>query len=92
MIRLTGDTLAEHELRLLCEEVQALSMRIGKFILEEQKTFQPSHVESKSFNNLVSYVDKTAEKMFVEGLTPLLEGAGFIGEEDASLVKGERPL
>lgn len=90
MIRLTGDKLAEHELRLLCEEVQALSMRVGKFILEEQKTFKPSHVESKSFNNLVSYVDKTAEKMFVEGLTPLLEDAGFIGEEDASLQKGER--
>ncbi|HEU4717871.1 MAG TPA: inositol monophosphatase family protein [Bacteroidia bacterium] len=77
------------DLRLLCEEVQELSMRTGKFIREERKKVKRSDIEEKSFNNLVSYVDKTAEKMFVEGLKALLPEAGFISEEDASLPQSE---
>jgi len=51
------------------------------FISEERKTFDPAHVEQKGENDLVSYVDKTAEKMLVENLREILPQAGFITEE-----------
>lgn len=41
----------------------------------------------KSFNSLVSFVDKTSEKILIDGLTPLIENAGFITEEE--MVKQE---
>jgi myo-inositol-1(or 4)-monophosphatase len=39
-------------------------------------------VEVKSFNQLVSYVDKTAEEILVKGLSAALPEAGFITEEE----------
>jgi myo-inositol-1(or 4)-monophosphatase len=39
-------------------------------------------VEEKTFNQLVSFVDKTAELMLVEGLQKALPEAGFITEEN----------
>lgn len=83
-------TLSEAALCKLCEEVQVISMQVGKFIREERKNFNASDVELKGVSNLVSYVDKTAEKQFVEKLKAVFPEAGFIAEEDASLEKAER--
>jgi myo-inositol-1(or 4)-monophosphatase len=77
-------------LEALCREVVALSEKAGSFILEERKRFNTSTVEHKGHNDLVSYVDKHAEAIIVEGLTELLPEAGFIAEEGTSLKKGER--
>ncbi|MFN8711573.1 MAG: inositol monophosphatase family protein [Bacteroidota bacterium] len=85
MNKLTEKTLAD-----LCAEVQTISMSVGRFILEQRKNFQQSDVHEKSFNNLVSYVDEQAERMFTEQLAPLLNGAGFITEEDQNRETGER--
>ncbi len=78
------------DLRLLCEQVQVISLRIGKFISAERKKVKASDIEMKGSSNFVSYVDKTAEKFFVEELKKLLPVAGFIAEEDASLQKANR--
>lgn len=48
-------------------------------MLEQQVAVE--EVETKSLNNLVSYVDKESERRFVEGLSALLPDSGFIAEE-----------
>jgi myo-inositol-1(or 4)-monophosphatase len=86
----TTDMLSASELQLLCEQVQVLSMRIGKFIREERKKVRASDIEVKGSANFVSYVDKTSERYFVEGLKTIFPEAGFIAEEDPTLVKSEK--
>lgn len=75
------------ELRQLTDEVVQLSRQVAAFIRTESTLFRSDQVESKSFNNLVSYVDKTAEQRFVEGLEKLLPEAGFIAEEGTGIRK-----
>lgn len=59
------------------------------FIKDEARDFNRKKVEHKGFNDLVSYVDKQAEKMLVEGLSEVLPEAGFIAEEGTSSKKGD---
>lgn len=66
----------------ICTEVCALVKQVGAFISSEAKSFNQNVVEEKSFNQLVSYVDKNAEKKLVEGLLKLMPDAGFITEEE----------
>ena len=56
----------------------------GDFIRTESAQFDESKIEYKGKNDLVSYVDKTAEKMLVQGLENILPGSGFIAEEGTS--------
>jgi len=65
----------------LCLDTCNLAKQAGLFILAENKNFSLDKVEEKTFNQLVSYVDKTAEEMLVAGLQKLLPQAGFITEE-----------
>lgn len=58
-----------------------LAKAVGHFIQTEAQYFSQEKVEEKSFNQLVSYVDKTAEEKLVAGLTEILPEAGFIAEE-----------
>ena len=53
----------------------------GEFIRNERKNFNQSAVEYKGFNDLVSYVDKTSEKILVEGLKEIIPESEFITEE-----------
>jgi myo-inositol-1(or 4)-monophosphatase len=69
------------DLRRLTHEVCGLSREVARFIRTESARFTEASVESKSLNNLVSYVDKGAEQRFVDGLSKLLPEAGFIAEE-----------
>jgi myo-inositol-1(or 4)-monophosphatase len=69
------------ELETLTEQVAMLARTAGSFIREEGKNFSLEKVEQKGFNDLVSYVDKGAEKIIVNGLAELLPQAGFITEE-----------
>ena len=62
--------------------VQEVAKKAGSFILKERAEFGDDKVERKSLNSLVSYVDKEAEKMIVQGLRELLPESGFITEED----------
>ena len=73
----------------LCNEVIAVAKKAGAFILSESKNFKTANIEYKGLNDMVSYVDKTAEKMIVEQLSVLLPDAGFIAEEGTSNKIGE---
>ncbi len=81
--------MSTSELQELCENVTQLTQEVGDFIRGERKHFKQSSVEKKGHNDLVSYVDKTAEQMLVNGLSELLPGSGFITEEKTSSVKGQ---
>ena len=76
------------DLKQLIDDVAALCGDVAAFIRAESTRFTEASVESKSLNNLVSYVDKTAESRLVEGLGRLLPEAGFIAEEGT----GERKV
>jgi len=73
----------------LCDDVCILAKQTGEFIRQERKIFTTASIEYKGHNDLVSYVDKTAEEKIVEGLSKLLPEAGFITEENTITKKGE---
>lgn len=63
-----------------------LTQEVGSFIRTESQNFDRSRIEQKEgFNNLVSYVDKESEKRLVNGLSAILPGSGFIGEEGTNI-------
>ena len=61
--------------------LRVLVSEVGNFIQTEGRSFDKSTIQLKGLNDLVSYVDKTAESMLVNGLSELLPEAGFITEE-----------
>jgi myo-inositol-1(or 4)-monophosphatase len=64
------------------KEVIETCREVGEFISREGASFDRTRIEQKSvFNNLVSYVDKEAEKALVKNLRKILPTAGFITEE-----------
>lgn len=73
------------DLPSLEKNVIELSTRVADFIQNETLNFDVSRIEHKdSTNNLVSYVDKEAERMIVSELKKILPGAGFLAEEGTS--------
>ncbi|PRY14963.1 myo-inositol-1(or 4)-monophosphatase [Pontibacter ummariensis] len=77
-------------LKQLSQDLNTVARRAGAFIKREGENFDRSKIEMKGFNDLVSYVDKEAEKQLVEGLRKLLPEAGFVTEEGTDTTKGER--
>ena len=78
------------ELKKITNQVTEVAKHAGDFIRQERKTFDPDKIEYKGLNDLVSYVDKNAEKIIVEGLRKILPEAGFITEEKTTTTLGER--
>lgn len=76
------------DLQKICEAVRATAKETGNFIRAERKTFSSASIEYKGHNDLVSYVDKTAEQKLVDALRKILPEAGFITEENTSSEKG----
>lgn len=70
------------DLQKVVQQVISISEEIGAFIRKEQSLFSYQQAEIKGLNDLVSYVDKTSEKMLVEKLAGLFPEAGFIVEEN----------
>jgi myo-inositol-1(or 4)-monophosphatase len=68
-------------LQNLANQVIEVSKEAGDFIRQERKSFDPDKIEYKGLNDLVSYVDKNAEKLIVTSLEKILPEAGFITEE-----------
>ncbi len=62
---------------LTCKEVEATA----NFIKEHIGKINNAQVEHKSFNSLVSFVDKTAEDLLKQSLIKIVPGSGFIAEE-----------
>ena len=70
------------DLPTLTQQVVSIARQVGEFIRQERINFKYEDVEIKGLNDLVSYVDKTAEKLIVEQLSALLPDVGFIVEEN----------
>lgn len=73
------DTIALHS---LVGKVEFLAQKAGE-IIQEGAINRNFMVESKSFNNLVTEIDKQTEAYLVEHLGKLLPDAGFIAEEES---------
>jgi len=78
------------QLESLAKQVVDVSKEAGDFIRQERKRFDPDKIEYKGLNDMVSYVDKTAEKMIVAGLEKILPQSGFITEEKTSTKISDR--
>jgi myo-inositol-1(or 4)-monophosphatase len=78
------------QLEQVTTEVIEIAKEAGAFIREQRKIFSPDKIEVKGLNDLVSYVDKTAEEMIVAALEKVLPDAGFITEEKTINRVGER--
>jgi myo-inositol-1(or 4)-monophosphatase len=68
---------------IILEQTINTAKKAGKFIKQEQKNLIYNQVEIKGLNDLVSYVDKTSEKMIVEELNKIMPEAGFLVEENS---------
>src|SRR5476651_951340 len=77
-------------LESLTKQVIEVSKQAGDFIRQERRNFDPDKIEYKGLNDLVSYVDKTAEGIIVAGLEKVLPEAGFITEEQTKNKIAER--
>ena len=74
----------------LAKQVIDVSKEAGNFIRQERKSFSSDKIEYKGLNDMVSYVDKTAEQIIVKNLEKILPEAGFITEEKTRSQIGER--
>lgn len=74
----------------ICFHAIDIIKKTAVFIANERKNFSLSAVEHKGKSDLVSYVDKTAEKQLVDNLGELLPQSGFIAEEGTTTEKGDR--
>jgi myo-inositol-1(or 4)-monophosphatase len=77
------------ELSPLTRKVISLTIEVGEFIQGESMVFDREHIEYKGMHDMVSYVDKTAERDLVKGLSTILPEAGFITEEQTNTTLGE---
>lgn len=70
------------ELDEILKKLQAPVRATAGFLKKENFLFNPEKIEYKGLNNLVSYVDKEAEKMLTDACLRILPEAGFITEEE----------
>ncbi len=70
------------QLENTCQEVLKIVEKTSQFIAAEFGKVRADQVEIKDHNSLVSYVDKKAEELLVDGLSALIPGSGFVTEED----------
>jgi len=75
-------------LELLTQQTIEIVRKASAFIQQEAAQFSRDKIEYKDLNNLVSYVDKEAEKMLVLGLSEILPEASYITEEGTT---GQEP-
>lgn len=65
----------------ICAAAEEVVLQAGAFIRGEFGKVNQLSIEEKSINQLVTYVDRTAEEMLVKGLRQLLPEATFLTEE-----------
>lgn len=68
-------------LHSIVEQVCDLTREVGQYIAAQRDAFDREQAEFKGQNDLVSYVDRTAEGMLTARLGDILPAAGFITEE-----------
>ena len=75
------------QLKQLLKDSQKLVLQVGKDIAQKRLRFDPTQVEYKSDNSLVSFVDKEAEAQLIDGLSALLPESHFLAEETQTETK-----
>ncbi|TRX61325.1 inositol monophosphatase [Fulvivirga sp. M361] len=71
------------------QSVRESCREVARFIGNESKNFSKDKIEHKGLNDLVSYVDKEAERSLVEACRKILPEAGFITEEGTDNTRRE---
>ncbi|MDH3648299.1 MAG: inositol monophosphatase [Saprospiraceae bacterium] len=74
--------MTSNQLKKLTVHAIEVVERAADFIRSEAGAVDSDSIEEKALNSLVSYVDRTAEEILVEGLSTLDRGATFLTEED----------
>jgi myo-inositol-1(or 4)-monophosphatase len=74
----------------ICTQVCQIANEASTFIKSETGRIRNENIEIKGLHNFVTYVDKTSEKIIVDGLKKVLPEAGFIAEEGTENYKAER--
>jgi len=77
------------ELQALTQNVIDISKEAGAFLKNEIHKIRQSDIKEKGLHDLVTYVDKTTERMLVSALEEILPESGFIAEEGTSTKVGE---
>lgn len=73
----------------ILQQTEIVAKEAGEFIRKERQSFDLNKVEQKGLNDLVSYVDKEAEKIIVDRLSRILPEADFITEEGTGSTNGK---
>ncbi len=71
----------ERDLKKILDQSLMVIEQAADFISAEFNTINKDQIEYKGFNDLVSYVDKGAEKILVKGLQQIMPEAGILAEE-----------
>lgn len=77
------------QLKVLTQKVISASKEAGAFLIQEITKIKTKDIEEKGLHDLVTYVDKTTERMLIYSLHDILPEAGFIAEEGTSDKLGE---
>jgi myo-inositol-1(or 4)-monophosphatase len=77
------------DLKSILDQTKEAAKEAGAFIRKERQYFNLKRVEYKGLNDLVSYVDKEAEKIIVNKLSEIIPEADFITEEGTGSVSGK---
>lgn len=75
--------------QVLTQKVIKIAKDAGAFLKEEIHKIKADDVEEKGLHDLVTYVDKAAERMIIYALRDLIPEAGFIAEEGTLTEKSE---
>ena len=84
--------MTANELSGWLKQVETLCVSVGQFQLQHWQSVKSQDILDKGLNQLVSFVDKESEQQLMDGLSEILPGSCFIGEEfnpDSTL--GEQP-
>lgn len=68
----------------ICQKVCQVARNAGHYIAHERKSFSAHSIEYKGSQNLVSYVDKEAQRLILGELAQILSGAQILAEESDS--------
>lgn len=74
--------MSQIELEALTQQTCQIVTDVADFIRGEMGKVKAAEIEDKSWNSLVSYVDKTAEEKLVSGFKRLLPDSVFLTEEE----------
>jgi len=78
-------------LEVIVNKANILIQQTGFFLKSEITKISESDIETKQVHDFVTYVDKSAEKKLVKGLSEILPEAGFLTEEK-TIEQDKKPL